>query len=189
MDFLIVIVKYISIGGIGAFLFGLYNNWRGRTYEKRLLLDVKTSSKPLDDKRVLFVEVILTNAGKGKLDARRVGPNDYVYKDADEQLKYSCSLQVKRVNTQKLTDETFLDWYKSSALEAVSGIPAEINLLDDYIVPAESNRVIFWLEPGDIAHLPAPLVLQPGHYLLKVSFYGPKFDEDFWTRLVYVCLE
>jgi len=189
MDFLIGIFQKIYTAGIGAFLLWLYNYFRGRTYEKRLLLEVKTCSKALDGKRVLFVEVILTNAGKGKLGAKPVGPDDYVYKDADEQLKYSCSLQVKRINTNKLKGETFLDWYKCSALEPVPGIPSEINLLDDYIVPDEDNKIIFWLEPGDIAHLPAPLVLQLGHYLLKVSFYGPKSKKEFWIRLVYVCLE
>jgi hypothetical protein len=171
-----------------AGLWVVYHYVRGRTYEKMLLLDIKTSSNVLGEKRVLFVEVQLTNHGKGKLQARPVGPEDYVYTDKDEQLKYSCGLQVKRVALKKLAGDTYMDWYKCPALEPVPDIPAEMNLLGDYVVPAENDKIEFWLEPGDIANLAAPLVLQPGHHLLKVSFYGIT-SEDYWSRETYVRLE
>jgi hypothetical protein len=190
LDSLVETFKNLSaVAIIVAGLWTLYNHIRSRTFQRRLLIDIKTSSKTLHKMQILFVEVELTNSGKGKLAAKRVGPEDYVYKDAEEQLKYSCSLQIKRVNAEKLSDETFLDWYKCSALEFVSNIPAEINLLDDYVVPAENNEIVFWLEPGDVAHLSAPLILKPGHYLLKVSFYGENPDEDFWSRLAYVSVK
>lgn len=178
-----------ALAVIAGGLWAIYHYVRGRTYEKRLLLDIKTSSSVMDKKRVLFVEVQLTNPGKGILQAKRVGPKDYVYKDEAEQLKYSCSLQVKRLDPGKLAGEAHLDWYKCPALEPVPDIPAEINLLDEYIVPAENSEIVFWMEPGEIAHLPAALVLQPGHYLLKVSFYGTNPYKDFWSRLIYVRLE
>ncbi len=190
MNWLVGIFKNISpYAVIAGGLWVLYNYWRGRTFEKKLLLDVRTSSKALPDMRILFVEVQLTNAGKGKLGAKRVAPNDYVYKDAFEQLKYSCSLQIRRINITKLVGETYLDWYKCAALESVPDIPTEINLLDDYVVPDKNNEIVFWMEPGDIVQLPAPLVLQAGHYLLKVSFYGTNPDKDFWSRLVYTQLD
>ncbi len=186
LDWLIEIFKNISVAVIGGGLWFLYDHIRSRTFEKKLLLEIKTFSEPLDGKRVLFVDVELTNKGKGKLKARQVGPTDYVYKDEHEQLKYSCSLQIKRVKTKNFDNETYLDWYKSPELESVPGIPAEINLLDDYIVSKKNNEIEFWMEPGDIVQLSAPLVLQAGHYLLKVSFFGSDLNEDFWSRLFYV---
>lgn len=187
---LVELFKNLSaIAVIAGGLWVLYHYVRGRTYEKRLLLDIKTTSQVLDKKRVLFVEVQLTNAGKGVLKARRVGPEDYVYEDESEQLKYSCSLQIKRLDPKRLAGDTYLDWYECPALEPVPDISAEVNLLGEYIVPAENNEVVFWLEPGDIAHLPAVVILGAGHYLLKVSFYGTNPDKDFWSRLVYVRLE
>lgn len=186
-NFLIELFKNASaVAVIAGGLWGLYHYVRGRTYEKKLLIDVKTSEDALEKKRVFFVEVQLSNTGKGILKARRIGPDDYVYKDEFEQLKYSCSLQIKRVDPKKIVSDVCLDWYKCPALESVPDIPAEINLLDDYIVPADNNEVVFWLEPGDVAHLPAVLVLDPGHYLLKVSFYGTIPLKDYWSRLAYV---
>lgn len=175
-------VPFVLLGGV---IWQLYLHWRGRTFEKRLLIDITSSTKPFDEKRILFVEVQLTNAGRGKLEARRVGPTDYVYHDEDEQLRYSCSLQIKRINGGKIANETLLDWYNCTELEAVPNVPREINLLDDYVVPAEDNKIIFWMEPEDVVHLSASLVLLPGSYLLKVSFYGANPNEDFWSRLVF----
>jgi len=169
-----------------AALWHLYIFIRGRTFEKRLLLDICTSSEELGETRLLFVEVKLTNNGKGKLGAKRVRPGECVYTDEFEKLKYSCSLQIKRVNASDLKGETLLDWYNSAELRWVPDVPREINLLDEYLVPNEGNRTDFWLEPGDIAHLPASLVLLPGHYLLKVSFYGTRLKKDFWSRQVHV---
>jgi hypothetical protein len=184
--FWVEVIKQIPPLAIAGGLWGLYFYVRGRTFQKKLSLKVTAKSEPLGGNRFVFVEVELTNLGKGKLEARRVRPDDYVYKDEIEQLKYSCSLQIKRVKANALTDETFIDWYKTEALEPVPNIPTEIDLLDDYRVPAEEWQTRFWLEPGDTAHLSAPLILSAGQYLLKVSFYGTNAAKDFWSRLLFV---
>jgi hypothetical protein len=57
--------------------------------------------------------------------------------------------------------------------------------LDEYILTDKNNVVEFWLEPGETVHLPAPLLLSSGYYLLKVSFYGPRHS-DFWSHIAYV---
>ena len=126
-----------------AALWHLYIFVRGRTFEKRLLLDICTSSEELGEARLLFVEVTLTNNGKGKLAARRGRLSDWVYKDEIEQLKYSCSLQIRRVNANKLKGEALLDWYDCRALEQVPDIPSEINLLDEYLVPNKDYATEF----------------------------------------------
>ena len=58
-------------------------------------------------------------------------------------------------------------------------MPAEINLLDEYLLPNEGNKTAFRMEPGDVVYLPTTLILPPGDYLLKVSFYGNKSDKRF----------
>lgn len=179
------VIKQIPPLAIAGGVWAIYFYIRGRTFEKRLSLSVTAKSEPLGENRIVFVEVQLTNHGKGKLEARRVRPGDYVYKDEIEQLKYGCSLQIKRVKGNA-ADERFIDWYKTDALETIPNIPPEIDLLDDYRVPDEQWRTRFWLEPGDAVHLSAPLILSPSHYLLKVSFYGTNATKDFWSRLFYV---
>ena len=184
--FWVDVIKQIPPLAIGGGLWGLYCYVRGRTFQKKLSLNVTAKSEPLGETRFVFIEVQLTNHGKSKLEARRVRLGDYVYKDEIEQLKYSCSLQIKRVKANALADEKFIDWYKTDALEPIPKIPTEIDLLDDYRVPAEQWQTRFWLEPGDTTHLSAPLILSAGHYLLKVSFYGTSAAKDFWSRLLYV---
>jgi len=183
------LIEKLSIAITGAALWALYLHWRGRTFEKRLLLDISTSSEPFDEKRVLFVEIKLTNSGKAKLQAKPVKRGQWVYKDEIEQLQYSCSLQIRRINPNKVKAETLLDWYNCPALEQIPDVPTEINLLDEYILTNEDNRIEFWLEPGDIAYLPATLILIPGDYLLKVSFYGPDAKNDFWSRQIHTHLK
>ncbi len=189
LSWIVEIFKNMSaVSVIIAGMWILYNSIRARTFRSKLLIKINTFSEPLEQNKVLFVEVELINQGKCKLVARRVGLADYVYKDKFDQLKYSCSLQVKRVNMKKLTGEAYLDWYNCSALEQVPDLPAEINLLDDNVDPCANNEVVFWMEPGDVVHLSAPLILHTGDYLLKVSFFGINRHDDYWSRLLYVQL-
>jgi len=184
------VISHLFAAFSGGGLWNLYLHWRSRTFEKRLLIDVHTEITALKNKRIVSVEVALTNAGKGMLKAMSVGPGDYVYQDENERLKSSCGLQIKRIATEKLAGECqHLDWFNSPALEEVPGIPDEINLLDDYAVPSDGNKIVFWLEPGDVAHLYAPMILPVGAYLMKVSFYGTNFQEDYWSRLVCVSVD
>jgi len=183
-----IVKGFKNTSAIAVIVFGgwyLIDYIRGRTFSHRLQIDIKTYTESFESRRLLFIEVSLTNAGKGKLQARPIGHDDYVYKDEYEKIRYACGLQVKRIEPLSINGETFLDWYASPSLSPVPDIPREINLLDDYIVPNDDNKTVFWLEPGDIAQLSAAMIVTPGHYLVKVSFYGKKKD-DYWSRLGYV---
>ena len=179
----------VSVTIILGALWKLYIHKRGRIFERKLLIDVEPSFKSLNEYRLLSVDVRLTNAGGVKLEAKNVGEDDVVYEDAFERLKYACSLQVKRLNPQKLKEERSVGWYDSDALEPVPNLPAEINLLDEYLLPNEGNKTAFWMEPGDVVYLPTTLVLRPADYLLKVSFYGTNPIKDFWSRQTHVRVE
>ena len=143
----------------------------------------------MNEKWIVSVEVVLKNNGKGKIQAWSGGDGKLAYKDALEELKRPCSLQLKRISSTVEQDNQYLNWYNSASLVSVPDIPSEINLLDDYVMTDDHNRVEFWLESGDTVHLPATLILNPGNYLGKISFYGRKPKKDFWTRFVFLNLE
>jgi hypothetical protein len=176
-------ISAIAVVAGGAW--ALFNFIRGRTFSSRLQIDIKSNSESFESKRLLFIDVTLTNTGKGKLQARPIEPNDCVYKGEHEEIRYACGLQIRRIEPIDISGETYLDWYNSSSLSPIQDIPGEINLLDDYLVPSDNNKTVFWLEPGDVAQLSAAMVVMPAHYLVKVSFYGIDADEDYWSRLVY----
>jgi hypothetical protein len=141
----------------------------------------------LRERRLLFIDIQLTNIGRGWIQAKTVGTGTHADKDEFEIVKYSGSLQIKQIRAESIKGDESLDWFTSPVVQAVPGID-EINLLDEYVRTDRNNEIYFWLEPGESVHLGATVVLSPGHYLLKVTFYGPKFDE-FWHRLKYVYLE
>jgi hypothetical protein len=178
-------IQLFTVPAVAITLWEFYKFLRGRSFQNTLIIDVTTSSQPSGERSVVFVDVQLKNLGKGRIKAKRIGDGEYAYKDEIEQLKHSCGLQVRKINTASVTTDAHLDWFQSSALERVEGIPDEINLLDEYILTDKNNVVEFWLEPGETVHLPAPLLLSSGHYLLKVSFYGPRHS-DFWSYIAYV---
>jgi hypothetical protein len=166
-----------------------YCHWRSRKFQETLQIDVRTSTETIGEQRLLFIEVQLKNAGNAKLEAMQCKPDEFVYRDDIEQLHHSCSLQIRRLNTDKLTGSTVLDWYRCPALEPVPDIPTEIDLLDEYRVPKNDMITDFWLEPAEIAPLSASVMLTPGLYLLKTSFYGRNIKKDFWSRTSYVLLK
>jgi hypothetical protein len=65
--------------------------------------DVKASSRPAGERHLFFVEVQLASAGNVQLQAKQTKLDGFVYRDEAEQLRFGCSLQIKRVNTEKLT--------------------------------------------------------------------------------------
>jgi hypothetical protein len=175
----------------GGFLVKIIEFYFGRAYRKTLIINIDTTSTGLDNRRMLVVNVQFTNAGKGKIKAKPVKTSradEYAYKNKIETVRYSGSLQIKELETAGLQGNKYLDWFDDSVSQEVSGIK-EINLLDEYILTDKEGEIDFWLEPGETVHLATPLVLSPGNYLLKVSFYGPKADDDFWHRLIFVRLE
>jgi hypothetical protein len=183
---LIEIFKTISFTAMGAAAWALYTHWRGRTFKKKLFIDIKTKVEPTRLNKILDIEVQLKNISKVKLQARPIAFKNRVSRDQKEQIKYSCGLQIKRINTRKIAYPSNLDWYTSPSLEPIPGFPAEINLLDEYIISNESNKIIFWIEPEEVVQLNATVVLEDGHYLLKVGFYGTNPDSDYWSRQNYV---
>jgi hypothetical protein len=179
-------LKYLIGPSVLVALWELYKFLRGRTFQSRLRIDISSSATPLGKNHLVFVDVQVTNFGKGKIQARPVGDGEWAYKDQFETVAYSGSLQIKQIDAASVQGNEALDWFKSAAVKEVPGI-SEINLLDEYALTDKNNRIEFWLEPDETVHLGTAVVLSPGHYLLKASFYGTK-PEDFWHHLACVYL-
>ena len=179
-------LKYIVGPSILVGLWELYKFIRSRTFASRLKIEVGSTATPLGERYLVFVDVQLTNFGRGKIQARPLDASQVAYEDAVETVRYSGSLQVRQIEAGSIDANGYVDWFRSAAVKPLDGVP-EINLLDEYTLPDENDRVEFWLEPDEVVNLGAPIVLSPGHYLLKVSFYGPESD-DFWHKLEHVYL-
>jgi hypothetical protein len=98
MEIISELLKSASMAAVGAAVWGRYVHWRSRTFQKKLLIEAAATTRMIGERRLVFIEIQLTNAGRGKLEARRVGPAEYVYWDEFESLNYSCSLQLRRVS-------------------------------------------------------------------------------------------
>lgn len=109
-EWIIGVFKNISaIAVVTGGMWVLFNYIRGRTFSSRLQIDIKTNSESFESRRLLFIDVTLTNTGNGKLQARPIGPNDYVYRDEHEEIRYACGLQIRRIESVNISGETYLD--------------------------------------------------------------------------------
>jgi hypothetical protein len=55
----------------------------------------------------------------------------------------------------------------------------ELDLVDEYEIDGETD---FWLEPGETYNVGVALVLEPGTFLVLITFVGDASPEDFWRR-------
>jgi hypothetical protein len=168
------------IGGLWV-LFRFFNE---RTLESALTIDIDASTVALDGKALTFIDVKLSNVGKVRLQAKPVDPSKNAYDDPVEKLKYSCSLRLKKLDSDTSEPDALIDWfsYKNFSVTQLG----EINLLNEFEDPENNNVVDFWMEPGEIYHLGVPLNLCPAVYLAKVTFVGARSDKEFWSRITIV---
>ena len=129
----------------------------------------------------VFVEVKLKNVGKTKIQAEPTARGDIAYKDADEKIAFSGSLQVRSVSVPSAAG--YLNWYDEKIAMPIPGL-SEINLLSEYEIPEKAGLLDFWMEPGETYTLGKTVALTAGLYLARVTFIGARNDGDFWTRLV-----
>ena len=158
-----------------------------KEFETNLEIETEVNSFPFETgDSIVFINVTLKNIGKRQIDARPRRHLDdkqkYVYKDERETFYHSCALQVRQINTSLKTN-AFYSWHNQNDLLEVNNIPNEINLLGDY---EDANKNLdFGLVPGETAKRSALLMLQPAHYLARVTFWGDRGTSRFHTKLAY----
>jgi len=172
----LVVTLAAVIGGAWVLL----RLFKERTDEAALDIVVTVTSRPYDTTTWLaFFDVVLTNKGKTKVQAKASVPGQIAFDDQVERLNTSCTLQVKRVRPGLGAPQQWIDWFDSPLLEHM----ADVNLLSEYEDPQNRNRVDFWMEPGEAYHLGTPLILTEGLYLGKITFIGSRGNDNFWSRI------
>jgi hypothetical protein len=171
-----------------------------RQSQAHLGLEVKTTQVMMPastDHRLVFMDVILKNEGKRKLEAEVVPTTKTAYADAGEILKYPCGIQIRQILTSQIQTNKSLDFFNdTNILQCPIGIPGEIDLLSEYELvdnlksSSDSATPQFWIEPGEEYHLGTSAVLQKGSYLIRFHFVGSKSsDEEFWSRIIFMQID
>jgi hypothetical protein len=176
-----LVVGLASIVGGAWVLLRLY---RERAFDSALTIDIHSSTLPAGGPPLTFVEVTLTNVGKVKLQAKPARSDHGAYDDGVEKLRYGCGLKLKKLDAAALGGEAWIDWFDNRRF--TSPQLGEINLLSEYEDPKRGNRADFWMEPGEVYHLGAPVALPGGVYLAKVTFVGARADSEFWSRIAVI---
>jgi hypothetical protein len=174
----IVVIIAALIGGAWVLL----RLRRERVDEAAVEISVSTTSTPLGSEHLAVITAELTNKGHTEIRGRTEKTSDgLVYKDtADggEELKYSCSLQIRSVDVAALGATGRLpDWFKRIGLIDIPGVPRQIDLLTEYVDP-DKNKLEFWAEPGEVYRLRSPVLLPVGTYMAKVTFVGADSDRQ-----------
>jgi len=183
---------------------------RERTDQAALEMSLSASSTVVENRHLVVLTVHLANKGKTKIQAKSERDGDFVFSEDGEQaekLRFPCSLQLKQLDPSAISGPQRLNWFAGGPWKDVLGSEKgpEIDVLLEYENPELSNRVEFWMEPGETYHLGVPLILEQGAYLAKLTFVAapqeagwlgkvldetgfrrPKSgirDENFWSQI------
>jgi hypothetical protein len=175
-------VAAIVLGGIWAyFRFGLF-----REGETKLEIDLTHTTHPNDSSSYLVeLDVTLINRGTTLIAAQH--KRCPAYSDPDESLKYGGDLLLRFIPSDLPLGEQ-VSWF-SEGSNATRPLPGDIEL--DLLYEYEGkegglSQTDFWLEPGDVAHVGRAIVLNPGTYLVMVTFVGDRRVTEFWRRVFVI---
>ena len=209
----IVVIVAAIIGGVWA----LNRLKRERADEAALEMIVSVTSfdlcAPSQNSFLVNLTVQLTNKGKTKIEAKTDRTNGgYIFDDGPEKLKHSCSLQIRRIDENRVAGPQSLDWFEGGPWQDILLFRggSEINALIDYENPLRRDSVgmeilEFWMEPGETYRAVVPVVLPKGTYIGKLTFVGadqerswldkeidqfsnqspriPCVDQNFWSQI------
>ena len=178
----IIAAVIVSVAAVIGGLWALHRYLIERTDEEAVDIEINSNCTVYGSDYLVLVDVILTNKGHTKVQAKYERNEGWAYDDGVEKLRHCGSLQIKAIRAWKSRNDRHLDWFKSPLLEPVDGLP-EVNLLTEYEDPLQNNRIDFWMEPDETYHLGIPLVLSAGLYLAKVTFVASGGDDNFWSRI------
>ena len=169
--------------GVASIIGGLWVLLRliqERLWDSALDIDIHSSIVSTEAHPLSFLEVKLINRGKVQLRAKVRRTRGLAFEDKAEQIKYSCSLKLKKLRP-RVNADAWINWFDDKNFEDMQFV--EIDLLNEYEDPNRDDRTDFWMEPGEVYKLGVPLALTSGIYLAKVTFIGKRSDSEFWSRL------
>jgi hypothetical protein len=154
----------------------LYRFGLSRERETKLGIDLSWKSLPYHSGcYIVSFDVIFSNQGSSVLKVQR--KRCPAFDDSGETLKYGCDLLLRRVPID-LQASSQIQWFRSGAKSPYAG-DLEFDLVDEYEIDGKTD---FWLEPGETYHVGVAVVLEPGTFLVLVTFVGDASVEDFWRR-------
>lgn len=168
---------------LAAGFWALYHFYLRRESQTALTIDLTTSSVPyVNSAHLVTFDVTLTNKGLvGVRAQQKIRP---AFKDDDEVLQYGGDLLVRKVQPD-LKPSATVDWFIADHEHSPRETDFEADLLR--IFRNDKGNTDFWMEPGEVYHVGSTLVLEPGNYLVMVTFVGNRnSNEDFWRRVFLV---
>jgi hypothetical protein len=175
----------ILVGGSWAF----YRFIIRREGKPALDIALTSTTIPEPEGRFLaYFDVALTNKSNRQVIARRRKAGQPAFSDQNEVLQHSCSLLLRRVAAGTPLGMQ-VRWFANANDKSPLATDIVANLLDEYECEVEGNAE-FWMEPSEVCHLCVGVILQPGIYLVMITFVGqPSDDREFWRRLFIVQIE
>jgi hypothetical protein len=138
--------------------------------------DIKYHYVPYGARYLVFVDVTIRNKGSVRVKARsRRRP---AYRDATETLAYSADLRLRRIPEGLLTRGQ-IGWFSEPEIASPAESDIEADLLAEYVLKGKTD---FFMEPSEVCHIGATVVMEAGTYLGMVTFIGAAGDHEFWRR-------
>jgi hypothetical protein len=130
--------------GVASIIGGLWVLLRliqERLWDSALDIVIRSSMIPTEIHPLSFLEVRLTNRGKVQLRAKVRRTRGLAFKNEAEQIKYSCSLQLKKISPRVVNADAWINWFDDNSFEATQLV--EIDLLNEYEDRTEVTEPIF----------------------------------------------
>ena len=162
----------------------LYQFVLRRSFETALSIDYVIDTRPIGDKFVVSLQVVLANIGNRRITAPGMLKAEEVA-DYENSVLYPCDLQIRTI-VGPVDTPRFAGWWstENQLLFAVPGIPEHISVLYEYTTA--DRKVDFFMEPGEKYNLGHVFVFPAGHYVAKVVFVGDRATAaEFWSRIIY----
>jgi hypothetical protein len=188
----VAVTVAILVGGVWT----LYQVSRQRRLESGLSIGAKVTWTGIGEARFLvYIDISLQNIGNRLLRAHAKRGNfehplPLPGRPGAHQHFHSVALHIRRIEPTAIADLSgiVVDWHDTKYLSEISDIGPEegheIDLIRSYEQRSKSDgiRVAFFMEPQEMYHLGTSVVLSPGQYMGRVTFFGSRGSDEFWDR-------
>jgi len=117
----------VALAAFAGGLWALARYWRERADEAALDIGIDYRTAQLGSDHVVALDVVLTNRGKTKLQAKALHTGQgLAYDDGIERLRHSCDLQLREIRAWNTNANRHLDWFENPVLQPVAGLNPDL---------------------------------------------------------------
>lgn len=170
-----------------AGVWAVFHFYVHREGQSSLFIEITSTSTPYGNgTHLVTFDVSFVNKGSVRIEAQpKVGPPCPAYSDADEIILYGGDLLLRRIPDGLKTGAN-VAWFQEKDEKSPKIGDLEADLLR--IFRNDKNETDFWIEPGEAYHLTHSFVLEPGNYMVMITFVGDRSPEEFWRRIAIVAV-